>query len=145
MRESGMEPYEVVISESQERMLAIVEPIKRNVSSLWPSATGWSEPVIGRVAGHGDLRVKSGGETVGSVPAEHLADAPAYEREVVRPPYLDEVQRLEVTEIPDPGNYNEVLLRMLAHPNLCSRRSIFEQYDHEVGAIPSSFQERTRP
>jgi phosphoribosylformylglycinamidine synthase len=134
LRESGMEPYEIVISESQERMLAIVEPDKAERVLEMAERYGLVGAMIGRVAGHGDLRVKSGGETAGSVPAEHLADAPAYEREVVRPPYLDEVQRLELTEIPDPGNYNEVLLRMLAHPNLCSRRSIFEQYDHEVGA-----------
>ena len=134
LRESGMEPYEIVISESQERMLAIVEPDKAERVLEMAVRYGLVGAVIGRVAGHGDLRVKSGGETTGSVPAEHLADAPVYEREVVRPPYLDEVQRLELTEIPDPGNYNEVLLRMLAHPNLCSRRSIFEQYDHEVGA-----------
>jgi phosphoribosylformylglycinamidine synthase subunit PurL len=134
LRESGMEPYEIVISESQERMLAIVEPDKAERVLEMAVRYGLVGAVIGRVAGHGDLRVKSGGETTGSVPAEHLADAPVYEREVVRPPYLDEVQRLELTEIPDPGNYNEVLLRMLAHPNLCSRRSIFEQYDYEVGA-----------
>ncbi|MDF2702626.1 MAG: phosphoribosylformylglycinamidine synthase subunit [Rubrobacteraceae bacterium] len=134
LRESGMEPYEIVISESQERMLAIVEPDKAERVLEMAERYGLVGAMIGRVAGHGDLRVKSGGETAGSVPAEHLADAPVYEREVVRPPYLDEVQRLELTEIPDPGNYNEVLLRMLAHPNLCSRRSIFEQYDHEVGA-----------
>ena len=134
LRESGMEPYEIVISESQERMLAIVEPDKAERVLEMAVRYGLVGAVIGRVAGHGDLRVKSGGETTGSVPAEHLADAPVYEREVVRPPYLDEVQRLELTEIPDPGNYNEVLLRMLAHPNVCSRRSIFEQYDYEVGA-----------
>jgi phosphoribosylformylglycinamidine synthase subunit PurL len=134
LRESGMEPYEIVISESQERMLAIVEPDKAERVLEMAVRYGLVGAVIGRVASHGDLRVKSGGETTGSVPAEHLADAPVYEREVVRPPYLDEVQRLELTEIPDPGNYNDVLLRMLAHPNLCSRRSIFEQYDHEVGA-----------
>ena len=134
LRESGMEPYEIVISESQERMLAIVGPDKAECVLEMAERYGLVGAMVGRVAGHGDLRVKSGGETAGSVPAEHLADAPVYEREVVRPPYLDEVQRLELTEISDPGNYNEVLLRMLAHPNLCSRRSIFEQYDHEVGA-----------
>jgi phosphoribosylformylglycinamidine synthase subunit PurL len=134
LRESGMEPYEIVISESQERMLAIVEPDRAERVLEMAERYGLVGAVIGRVAGHGDLRVKSGGETAGSVPAENLADAPVYERELVRPPYLDEVQRLELTEIPDPGNYNEVLLRMLAHPNLCSRRSIFEQYDYEVGA-----------
>ena len=134
LRESGMEPYEVVISESQERMLAVVEPDNADRVLEMAVRYGLVGAVIGRVAGHGDLRVKSGGESVGSVPAEHLADAPVYEREVVRPPYLDEVQALDLGSLPQPEDYNEVLLRMLAHPNLCSRRSIFEQYDHEVGA-----------
>jgi phosphoribosylformylglycinamidine synthase subunit PurL len=134
LRESGMEPYEVVISESQERMLAVVEPEKAQRVLALAERYGLVGAVIGRVAGHGELRVKSGGEVVGSVPAELLADAPLYERDVVRPSYLDEVQKLDVADIPEPGDYNEVLLKMLAHPNLCSRRSIFEQYDHEVGA-----------
>jgi phosphoribosylformylglycinamidine synthase len=128
-----MEPYEVMISESQERMLAIVEPEK--IARVLEAAERYElvGAVIGRVAGHGELRAKSGGEVAGSVPAEYLADAPVYERDVVRPPYLDEVQRLDLAGIPEPGDYNETLLRMLAHPNLCSRRAIFEQYDHQVG------------
>jgi phosphoribosylformylglycinamidine synthase len=134
LRESGMEPYEVVISESQERMLAVVEPDKADRVLGLAEHYGLVGAVVGHVAGHGDLRVKSGGESVGSVPAEHLADAPIYEREVVRPSYLDEVQELDLGSLSQPEDYNEVLLRMLAHPNLCSRRSIFEQYDHEVGA-----------
>jgi len=134
LRESGMEPYEVVISESQERMLAIVEPEK--VERVLETAGRYElvGAVIGRVADHGELRVKHHGEVVGSVPAGHLADAPVYERDVVRPSYIDEVQSFDVADIPEPADYNEVLLRMLAHPNLCSRRAIFEQYDHEVGA-----------
>jgi len=133
LRESGMEPYEVMISESQERMLAIVEPAK--VDGVLEAAERYElvGAVIGRVADHGELRVKTMGETVGSVPAGYLADAPVYERDVVRPPYLDEVKTLDLTSIPEPEDYNEILLRLLAHPNLCSRREIFEQYDHQVG------------
>jgi phosphoribosylformylglycinamidine synthase len=134
LRESGMEPYEVVISESQERMLAVVEPGKAQRVLDLAARYGLVGAIIGRVAGHGELRVKSGGEIVGSIPAEHLADAPVYERDVVRPSYIDEVQDLDLANIPEPGDYKEALLRMLAHPNLCSRRSIFEQYDHQVGA-----------
>jgi phosphoribosylformylglycinamidine synthase len=134
LRESGMEPYEVVISESQERMLAVVEPDKADRVLEAAGRYGIVGAVVGRVADHGDLRVKSSGEIAGSVPAGYLADAPVYEREVIHPSYLDEVQELDLEAIPQPGDYNETLLRMLAHPNLCSRRSIFEQYDHEVGA-----------
>src|SRR3712207_6818004 len=128
-----MEPFEVVISEAQERMLAIVEPKKAEEVLEFAERYGLVGAVIGRVADHGEFRVKESDEVVGSVPAEHLTDAPVYERNVARPPYLDEVERLDLATIPEPKNYNEILLRMLAHPNLCSRRSIFEQYDHQVG------------
>ena len=134
LRESGMEPWEIVISESQERMLAIVEPEK--VGRVLEVAGRYElvGAVIGRVASHGDLCVLHEGEVVGSVPAEHLADAPVYERDVVRPAYLEETRKLDLAALPRPEDYNATLLEMLAHPNLCSRRSIFEQYDHEVGA-----------
>ncbi len=132
-RETGMEPWEVMISESQERMLAVVEPEKVEEALALAERYGIGGTVVGRVAGHGDLRVVENGEVVGTVPAEHLADAPAYEREVVRPKYLDEVQEFDVAEIPEPEDFNEVLLRMLSHPNLRSRRSIYNQYDHQVG------------
>ena len=133
LRESGMEPHEVVISESQERMLAIVEPDR--VEEVLATAERYElvGAVVGRVADHGELRVLSGGEIAGSVPAVYLADAPVYEREVVPPPYLDEVQDFDPSDLRPSEDYGETLLRMLAHPNLCSRRQVFEQYDHEVG------------
>ena len=80
--------------------------------------------MIGRVAGHGSC-AKSGGEVVGSVLAEHLADAPLYERDVVRPSYLDEVQKLDVADIPEPGITTRCCDARA--PELCSRRSIFER------------------
>ena len=132
-REAGMEPWEVMISESQERMLAVVEPEKVEEALALARRYGIGGTVVGRVAGHGDLRVVESGEVVGTVSAEHLADAPAYEREVVRPAYLDEVQRFDPAELPEPEDYNEVLLQMLSHPNGRSRRSIYNQYDHQVG------------
>jgi phosphoribosylformylglycinamidine synthase subunit PurL len=133
LRESGMEPTEIMISESQERMLAIVEPEKVD-EVLWIAERyGLVGAVVGRVAEHGDLRVIHDGEVAGTVPAEHLADAPVYERDVVRPWYLDDVPKLDLDEIPEPEDYNTVLLKMLGHPNLCSRRPIFTQYDHQVG------------
>ncbi|CAA9426740.1 Phosphoribosylformylglycinamidine synthase, synthetase subunit [uncultured Rubrobacteraceae bacterium] len=133
LRESGMEPWEVMISESQERMLAVVEPEKVEEVLKFAERYGLIGAVVGRVADHGDLRVIHNGEVVGTVPAEHLADAPVYERDVLRPQYLDDVQELDVSELPEPEDYNAVLLQVLGHPNLCSRRQIFTQYDHQVG------------
>jgi phosphoribosylformylglycinamidine synthase subunit PurL len=133
LRESGMEPTEIMISESQERMLAVVEPEKVD-DVLWIAERyELVGAVIGRVTGHGELRVIHHGEVAGTVPAEHLADAPVYQSDVVRPPYLDEVPELDLDELPEPEDYNAVLLKMLGHPNLRSRRPIFTQYDHQVG------------
>jgi phosphoribosylformylglycinamidine synthase II len=133
LRESGMGPTEIMISESQERMLAVVEPEKVDEVLKLAERYELVGAVIGRVAGHGDLRVIHHGEVVGTVPAEHLADAPVYERDVVRPRYFDDVQELDLNELPAPEDYNAVLLQLLGHPNLRSRRPIFTQYDHQVG------------
>ncbi|MGB3681561.1 MAG: AIR synthase-related protein, partial [Rubrobacteraceae bacterium] len=134
-RESGMEPFEVMISESQERMLAVVEPDKVDEVLKLAERYELVGAVVGRVAGHGDLRVLQDGEVVGTVPAGILADAPAYERKVSRPDYLDGIPALDLDfgKLPPPDDYKATLLKMLSHPNLCSRRSIWEQYDHEVG------------
>ena len=133
LRESGMEPWEIMISESQERMLAVVEPDRVDEVLELAERYGLVGAVVGRVSDHGDLRVIHHGEIVGTVPAEHLADAPVYERDVVRPQYLDDVGDLNVDDLPEPEDYNAVLLKMLGHPNLRSRRPIFSQYDHQVG------------
>jgi phosphoribosylformylglycinamidine synthase len=133
LREEGMEPWEIVISESQERMLAIVEPEKAEEVLKVAERYELTAAVIGRVVDHGDLRILQEGEVVGTVPAGHLADAPSYERDVVSPAYLEEVRELDLENLPRPRDYNAVLLAMLAHPNLCSRSPVYEQYDHEVG------------
>ena len=133
LRERGMEPWEIVISESQERMLAVVEPEEAEEVLRVAERFELAAAVVGRVAGHGDLRILHEAEIVGTIPARHLADAPAYERDVVPPLYLEEVGTLDLESFPAPKAHNATLLRMLAHPNLCSRRSVFEQYDHQVG------------
>ena len=134
LREPGMEAWEIVISESQERMLAVVEPEKAALVLETAERYELVAAVVGRVTSHGEIRVLNGDEVIASIPAEYLADAPTYEREVTRPAYLEVAQRLDLEEIPPPDDYNAALVKMLAHPNLCSRRSVYEQYDHEVGA-----------
>ena len=133
LREEGMEPWEIAISESQERMLAVVEPEKAGEVLKLAERYELVGAIVGRVANHGDLRVLHDGEVVGTVPAGILADAPTYEREVVRPTYLERVEEPDLEKLPQPEDYNETLLQMLSHPNLCSRRSVWTQYDHQVG------------
>ena len=133
VRESGMEPWQIVISESQERMLAVVEPEKVGEVLKVAERFELAAAVVGRVTAHADLRVLYEGEVVGTVPARYLADAPLYEREVVPPAYLEWDRKLDIEGVPRPEDYRSVLRAMLAHPNLCSRRPVYEQYDHEVG------------
>jgi phosphoribosylformylglycinamidine synthase subunit PurL len=134
LRERGMEPWEIVISESQERMLAVIEPDKAEEVLRVAERYELAAAVIGRVAGHGDLRILHEGEVAGTVPALHLADAPTYDRDAVPPADLEKLWKLDLEDVPEPEDPGSALLAMLAHPNLCSRRSVYEQYDHEVGA-----------
>ena len=115
-------------------MLAVVEPEKAEEVLKVCGRYELDAAVVGRVTSHGELRILDNGEPIGSVPAQYLADAPVYEREVRRPAYLDEAQRFDPADYPEPDDYNDVLLCMLAHPNLCSRASVYEQYDSEVGS-----------
>jgi phosphoribosylformylglycinamidine synthase subunit PurL len=126
VREPGMEPFEVMISESQERMLAVVEPSRLerlvDVCATWEVGAA----AVGEVTGTGRLRVLSGPEVVADVPVAALVDAPLYDldpRPPAAPLYPPPARTLEDD---DPGS---ILLGMLSSPNLASRRPVFEQYD----------------
>jgi phosphoribosylformylglycinamidine synthase II len=127
-----MDPFEIMISESQERMLAIVEPKKLDevlgVCERW----GLNAVVIGEVIEGDKLEIAWHGEKVVEVPASSLASGPVYDREAERPQYLDEVQSFEPGTLEHPTDYERVLLDLASGPNLCSRELVYEQYDHMV-------------
>ncbi len=130
-REEGMTPYEVMLSESQERMLVIAhrgrEDEVEDIFKRWELEAAR----IGEVTSDGLLRVLEDGTEVASVPALSLTEgAPAYDRPM-QPPAP--APGFDLGEIPEPRDLNRVLLQMLSHPNLCSRREVYEQYDHMVG------------
>jgi phosphoribosylformylglycinamidine synthase II len=135
-REENMKPWEFMVSESQERMLAVVTPEKldeaREVCERW----GLLSTVIGEVTGTGRFVVRYEGEVVGDMPAATLAhDAPEYDPAMTRPAYLDAVQKFDPMTIAHPEDeaaLSATLLSVLASPNICSRRWIWEQYDHQV-------------
>jgi len=136
-REPEMKPFEFMVSESQERMLAVVEPGKLEAAQAVCEKWGLRSTVIGTVTDTGRFVVREGETIVGDMPASTLAhDAPIYDPEMVRPAYLDEVQAFDPfaeLELPvEPERLGEVLLGLLASPNICSRRWIWEQYDHQV-------------
>ncbi len=131
LREASMTPHEVLASESQERMLAIVEP--RNLEHVLAIAQKWGvlATAIGEVTAGNRLEVLWHGEVVVDVPPGSLADdGPIYSRPMQRPADLDALRALEIPAHPE--DLHALLLRMIASPNLCSRRWIVEQYDRVV-------------
>jgi phosphoribosylformylglycinamidine synthase len=132
-REPGMTPYEVLLSESQERMLLVANPGREgevlDICKKWDVAAA----VIGRVTGDGFLRVREKGAVVAEVPARALTeDAPRYERPAAAPAYQDHLQSLPFELIPEPQDCNAVLEALLASPTIAHKGWVFEQYDHMV-------------
>jgi len=130
-REEGMSPYEVMLSESQERMLLVVrQGAEATVREIF-AKYDLDAVVVGRVTGDGVMRVREGKRTVASIPAKALVDdAPVYHRPLTRPAWQDDIQRLNVDDIPLPRDYGDVLLQLLASPTIASKAMVWEQYDH---------------
>ena len=136
-RETGMTPYEIMLSESQERMLVVCQ--KGHEAELEAIFEKWDLHAvqIGEVTGSGQVRVYWHGDLVADVPAEHLVlggGAPVYIRETQRPAYLDQTRAFSIENLPDikPEKAGDILLQLLSSPNIASKRWIFEQYDTMV-------------
>ena len=134
-REEGMNAYEVMLSESQERMLLVVKP--EGVDRVIEIVNRWSlhAAAIGHVTGDGMVRVLDSGEVTCEVPAAFFTDeCPTYIREAVESPEIVAAREREiaVAEI-DSGVVGDVLLQLLGSPNIGSRRPVYEQYDHTIG------------
>jgi len=131
-REEGMEPWEVMMSESQERMLACIkaghEEEINNIFEKWDL----HGVVIGKVTDTGIVRISDKGKVVAEIPAQSLTEPVILDLPFERPEYLDEINRLDLSKIPQPQDYNEVLLKLLASPNIASKARVYEQYDHMV-------------
>ncbi|HYI41766.1 MAG TPA: phosphoribosylformylglycinamidine synthase subunit PurL [Allosphingosinicella sp.] len=133
-REEGMIPYEMMLSESQERMLMVLKPGREAEAEAIFHKWELDFAVIGRVteAGPdgGHLVLKWNGETAADIPLAPLADdAPCYDR-----PWVATPKRQPLTDVPECTDVAADLLRLMACPDLASRRWIWEQYDHMVGA-----------
>ena len=131
-REEGMTPYEVMISESQERMLVIVEKgHEEDVNKIF-SKWDLSAVKIGMVTDDGMLRVLEKGTIVAEVPAKSLAEGvPIVERQAKRPAYMDDLD-VDYAEIQVPSDLDEVLLKLLASPNIASKAWVYQQFDSSI-------------
>ena len=135
-RQENMLPYEILLSESQERMLVVVqkgkEQIVKDIFDKWDLHA----EEIGHVTDTGRIRYYMSGELVGDVPAESLVlggGAPQYKREFTEPAYYQEFKKFDIAQVAEPQDLKTVADAMLALPNIASKRWVYEQYDSMVG------------
>jgi phosphoribosylformylglycinamidine synthase len=129
-RETGMTPYEMMLSESQERMLMVLKPGREPEAEAIFRKWQLDFAIIGTVTDTGRMVLTFNGETVCDIPLGPLADdAPAYDR-----PFVRTAPPADLTDEPECGDLTGDLLTLMASPDIASRRWIWEQYDHMVGA-----------
>jgi len=135
LREPGMIPYEIMLSESQERMLVVIRRgFEKEVKAIFEK---WDLNCveIGTVTDTDNLDLFVNGKQVGSIPAWHLVlggGAPVYQRETKEPAYLEKLHAADLKNIPEPEDYNEVLLKIMASPTIADKSWVYQQYDHTV-------------
>ncbi|NLO21008.1 MAG: phosphoribosylformylglycinamidine synthase subunit PurL [Syntrophomonadaceae bacterium] len=131
-REQGMIPYEVMLSESQERMLIVPREGKEGRIAEIFEKWGLDATVIGEVTGDGWFKVYEGEVLAGEVPVAALTEGcPVYAREGLEPSYYKECRDFDLDELPE-YDAGEALASLLASPNIASKRWVYSQYDHQV-------------
>ena len=134
MREEGMTPYELMLSESQERMLLVAKP--ENEKRILEILAKWDleAATIGEVEDHGHVKLFFHGEKVADMPVAPLVgSAPKLDRPQKRPEYLDKVNSFDTLSVSKPSDLGDVLLKLVSSMNLNSKRWITRQYDSMVG------------
>ena len=135
-RQEGMLAHEILLSESQERMLVVVK--KGREAEVKAIFDKWDVPCvqIGEVVDTPNLEFTYEGKLVASVPAESLVlggGAPQYEREYKEPAYYKEYQKFDISQVAEPEDVIDVAKRIIGLPNIASKRWVYEQYDRMVG------------
>ena len=132
-RESEMSPYEVMLSESQERMLLAVKP--GHEDRLFDLFEKWDldAAIIGTFESGSEVVVSDATQTVSATPVDTLTDAPEYRFSAPKPSWLDDLQNHDLSDLPELDiSPNEALLKLLESPNIASKHSVWRQYDHQV-------------
>ena len=130
-REDKLSPEEIMVSESQERMLIITNTKKLSTLKQICNKFRITCSVIGHVKNDKMLHVKKNEKTLALLPAEFVARAPLLERKKTKPKYLQN-QKSDL-KVKKTSNYSEIILKLLSSPNIASKHWVFRQYDHEVG------------
>ncbi|QEC79448.1 phosphoribosylformylglycinamidine synthase subunit PurL [Mucilaginibacter ginsenosidivorax] len=135
-RQPNMKPYEILLSESQERMLIVVHKGREKEVEAVFDKWDLNCAIIGEVTDTQRLEYYMHGEKVADVPADDLVlggGAPVYQREYREPAYFAENKKFNIDDVPEPANLVEVAEHLSAHPNLASKRWVTDQYDSMVG------------
>src|ERR671923_1012330 len=130
-REDDMMPNELMISESQERMLYITDKAKLSLLKSILDKYGIKYSTLGAVQEHQDLVISHSGKVVVHMPSRLVAHAPLVDRDTKRPAYLDKLRK--VRQPHQPTNLAKVLLSLLANPTIANKQWVYQQYDYEVG------------
>jgi len=124
-------PNEIMISESQERMLYIINKSKMSIFGEIFTKYGIMYTIIGKVCGRDNLKILYDGKPLASLACSLMVNAPLAKWKSKRPNYLDKLRtKIKLEKM---GDYNDILLRLLANPNIGNKNWVYQQYDHEVG------------
>jgi phosphoribosylformylglycinamidine synthase subunit PurL len=141
LRQDDMKDWEILLSESQERMLVIID--KGNEADIEAIFEKWDleYSIIGEVTDTGRVQFMKNGEMAADIPSDSLVlggGAPVYQREWTEPDYFKELQNFDSSAIAEPENLVEVAKSLCAEPNIASKKWVFNQYDSMVGTINQS-------
>jgi phosphoribosylformylglycinamidine synthase len=132
-KHQNMSPTELMVSESQERMLYITDESKIKKLATIFDKYGITYAIIGRVKEHQNVVIRYDGKVVAELPSNLFAHAPNIDREVKRPAYLDRLKKKSFELPQTPQNLETILSCMLSNPTIANKRWVYHQYDHEVG------------
>lgn len=136
MRQENMKPFEILLSESQERMLIVVEKGRENEVEAVFEKWDLNCAIIGEVTDTKRLHYYMNGELVADVPADDLVlggGAPVYNREYREPAYYEENLKFTIDSVPEPADLKAVAAHLVSHPNIASKRWVTDQYDSMIG------------
>jgi phosphoribosylformylglycinamidine synthase len=136
MRQENMKPFEILLSESQERMLIVVEKGREKEVEAVFDKWDLNCAIIGEVTDTKRLHYYMNGELVADVPADDLVlggGAPVYNREYREPAYYQENLKFTLDSVPEPANLKAVAHHLVSHPNIASKRWVTDQYDSMIG------------
>jgi len=131
LREPDMIPYEIMLSESQERMMFVVDPEGEEIVTDIFNKFEVPYAIVGTVTDTGTIYMKKNGKKVGELPAYILDDVPVVHRETKKPRYIEQLK--QIASPPMPENVSEVIYRLLGSSNIADMSWVYRQYDHEVG------------